>query len=69
MIKTIQSMILHWGYPSAISHLPVEVLLQIFHHCLPETDHLQDSPKLTPIVLTRICRQWRDIAVNTPSLW
>jgi hypothetical protein len=68
--EIIQCMTLHRGYTSALWRLPVEVLSQIFVHCLPpETDHFQVSQKLAPIVLTRICRRWRDIVVNMPSLW
>ncbi|OJA20707.1 hypothetical protein AZE42_06914 [Rhizopogon vesiculosus] len=54
---------------SALWRLPVEILCQIFVHCLPETDHLRDSPKFAPILLTGICRRWREIVVNTPGLW
>ncbi|OAX34338.1 hypothetical protein K503DRAFT_454175 [Rhizopogon vinicolor AM-OR11-026] len=54
---------------SALWCLPVEILCQIFVHCLPEIDHLRDSPELAPILLTGICRRWREIVVNTPGLW
>jgi hypothetical protein len=49
--------------------LPVEILCHIFVHCLPETDRLKVSPELAPTLLTRICRQWREVAVNMPALW
>jgi len=67
----VHSMVLHQGHMSAPSswHFPVEVLSQIFIHCLPETNHLKVSSKLAPMLLTRICRHWRQVAVNIPSLW
>ncbi|KAG1894052.1 uncharacterized protein F5891DRAFT_1195607 [Suillus fuscotomentosus] len=62
-------------------HLPNEVLSKIFHEALlplhdmaPCYDHLDDlslSSRLleAPLLLTKICRRWRDIAVGMPSLW
>ncbi|OAX34341.1 hypothetical protein K503DRAFT_747560 [Rhizopogon vinicolor AM-OR11-026] len=68
--ETIHSTVLRRGYESALSRLPVEVLCQIFVLCLPaETRHFRISSKLAPILLTRICRRWREVAVTTPSLW
>jgi hypothetical protein len=68
-----QSMILHRGYMSSLWHLPVEILSQIFIHCLHswETGLCTDnvSPMLAPLLLTRVCRRWRDVAVNMPILW
>lgn len=49
--------------------LPTEVLCHIFVHCLPETDYTRPQPQSPPILLTRICRRWREIAVDMPSLW
>ncbi|OAX37663.1 hypothetical protein K503DRAFT_692975, partial [Rhizopogon vinicolor AM-OR11-026] len=65
----VHSMNLHRGYKSALWRLPVEILNQIFVHCLPETDHWRISPEEAPILLTKICRQWREVVVNMPSLW
>jgi len=68
--ETICSTVLRRGYESALSHLPVEVLCQIFVLCLPaEIHHFRISSNLAPILLTRICRRWREVAVTTPSLW
>ncbi|KAJ7170884.1 hypothetical protein C8R43DRAFT_981418 [Mycena crocata] len=50
--------------------LPVEVTSEIFIHCLPAT--LPDEPRtpsIVPLLLTCICRQWRNIALATPRLW
>ncbi|KAJ6606253.1 hypothetical protein DFH09DRAFT_1119675 [Mycena vulgaris] len=51
-----------------ILDLPVEITAEIFIHCLPESDH---TPLLSkaPLLLGRICTQWRDIALSTPGLW
>ncbi|KAG2046903.1 hypothetical protein BDR06DRAFT_1014344 [Suillus hirtellus] len=65
----IQSMTFHKGLRSAIWRLPAEVLCHIFHHCLPEDKYLSSTSNLTPMLLTRICRPWREVAVDMPSLW
>ncbi|KAJ6582179.1 hypothetical protein B0H19DRAFT_1117727 [Mycena capillaripes] len=53
-------------YP--ILTLPVEVTSEIFLHCLP-TEPDQPSTSVAPMVLGRICQQWRNIAYNNPRLW
>ncbi|KAG1874350.1 hypothetical protein F4604DRAFT_2009713 [Suillus subluteus] len=67
--KIIQSMTVHKELEPAIWRLPTEVLSQIFHCCLPEDQYLSPAPNLAPMLLTRICRPWRDVAVDMPSLW
>ncbi|OJA08432.1 hypothetical protein AZE42_06553 [Rhizopogon vesiculosus] len=67
--KIVYSMNLHQGYKSALWRLPVEVLSQIFVHCLPESDYLWISRMEGPMLLTHICRRWREVVVNMPSLW
>ncbi|KAG1747884.1 uncharacterized protein EDB91DRAFT_48864 [Suillus paluster] len=67
--KITQSMNLHKGFVSAFWRLPTEVLSQIFIHCLPDTSHLSPASGLAPMLLTRVCRRWREIAVCMPSLW
>ncbi|KIK34980.1 hypothetical protein CY34DRAFT_784200 [Suillus luteus UH-Slu-Lm8-n1] len=66
--KIIESIAFHKGLGSALWRLPPEILSQIFRYCLPEDDF---SPALNkaPLLLTRICQPWRDVAMNTPSLW
>ncbi|KAG1778955.1 hypothetical protein EV702DRAFT_1088781 [Suillus placidus] len=49
--------------------LPTEVLCHIFIHCLPKTDYTRPQSQSPPILLTRICRRWREVAVDMPSLW
>lgn len=52
-----------------LTFLPNELVSQIFWHCLP-SDRL---PTMTndeaPLLLTRICSQWRRLAHATPELW
>ncbi|KAG2037882.1 hypothetical protein BDR03DRAFT_955769 [Suillus americanus] len=71
--KIIKSINLHKRLVSPLWRLPTEVLSQIFCHCLPQIpklDELQPPSTLTaPMLLTKICRQWREIAVGMPSLW
>ncbi|PPR01699.1 hypothetical protein CVT24_001527 [Panaeolus cyanescens] len=54
-----------------IRFIPDEVLGQIFISCLsfddpyPGTGH----PDCPPVLLTHVCRRWRNVAVSTPELW
>ncbi|KAG2141899.1 hypothetical protein DEU56DRAFT_795438 [Suillus clintonianus] len=71
--KIIESMILHKRLGSALWRFPTEILTQIFHHCLPQIpqfEGLQPPSELeVPMLLTRICRRWREVALGMPSLW
>ncbi|KAG2089430.1 uncharacterized protein F5147DRAFT_587113 [Suillus discolor] len=70
--KIMQSMNLHKGLLSALWRFPTEVLSQIFNHCLPETTFSLSPLSFrvkAPILLTRICQRWREVAVGTPDLW
>ncbi|KAG1856128.1 hypothetical protein F4604DRAFT_1215802 [Suillus subluteus] len=66
-------MVLDKRLPSAFSiwpgRLPTEVLCHIFDYCLPDTKYLSPTPDMAPILLTRVCRRWREVAVDMPSLW
>ncbi|KAG2087526.1 uncharacterized protein F5147DRAFT_781289 [Suillus discolor] len=54
----------------AASCLPAELLSEIFMRTLPPFDELFPPSKLrSPMLLTRICRRWREVAVGTPGLW
>ncbi|KAG1742870.1 hypothetical protein EDB19DRAFT_1604251, partial [Suillus lakei] len=67
------SMNLHKRLMSALWCFPTEILSQIFCHCLPKIPELPDlqlpSELSTPMLLTRICRQWRGVAMDLPNLW
>ncbi|KAG1740806.1 uncharacterized protein EDB91DRAFT_1004775, partial [Suillus paluster] len=67
--RVIQSLDLHKRFGSALWRLPTEVLSHIFIFCLPEVKYLSPASKLAPMLLTRICQRWREVAVGMPSLW
>ncbi|KAJ6615366.1 hypothetical protein B0H10DRAFT_2041115 [Mycena sp. CBHHK59/15] len=49
--------------------LPPEITSEIFINCLPHPNAIYPGLNTAPIVLTRICRAWRDVALSTPRLW
>ncbi|KIK36395.1 hypothetical protein CY34DRAFT_811315 [Suillus luteus UH-Slu-Lm8-n1] len=49
--------------------LPSELLGEIFLRCLPRTNYVTPSSDECPLVLTRVCRHWRAVALSTPRLW
>ena len=49
--------------------LQPELLQEIFMWCLPRNRNPTLSAKEAPILLTRICSYWRQLAFSTPSLW
>ncbi|KAJ7702065.1 hypothetical protein B0H16DRAFT_1440545 [Mycena metata] len=46
--------------------LPPEITAEIFKWCIDEGC---PYPDVAPLVFTRICRQWRALALATPALW
>ncbi|KAG2035628.1 hypothetical protein BDR03DRAFT_1092986 [Suillus americanus] len=64
-----QSNTLHGSFSSPIWRLPTEILSQIFLYCLPEDEHCMYASRQAPLLLTRICRRWREVAVSLPRLW
>ncbi|KAJ6473269.1 hypothetical protein C8R45DRAFT_907901 [Mycena sanguinolenta] len=60
-------------YP--ILKLPFEVTSEIFFNSLPDIQDAHPifdfSPERLPIpvLLTQVCRAWREIALNTPQIW
>ncbi|KAJ7645987.1 hypothetical protein DFH06DRAFT_1332926 [Mycena polygramma] len=61
---------------SPILLLPPEITTAIFEHCLPPHPRQHrsfkqpwPSPGEAPLLLGQICRQWREISLNTPTLW
>ncbi|KAJ7271208.1 hypothetical protein C8J57DRAFT_1321046 [Mycena rebaudengoi] len=53
---------------SPILGLPFDITSEIFVHCLLDDEPLP-HPNHAPIVLTRICQEWRATALNTPNIW
>ncbi|KAG2365477.1 hypothetical protein BDR07DRAFT_1607462 [Suillus spraguei] len=68
-VHFIQSSTVRTRSSSTISHLPTEILSEIFLYCLPQEEHLPPASRLAPILLTRICRRWRQVALGFPRLW
>ncbi|KAJ7709441.1 hypothetical protein B0H17DRAFT_1248924 [Mycena rosella] len=58
-------------YP--VLSLPPEITSEIFLSCLPTsyTDPNKKSvnPKEAPMLLSHVCRTWRQVALSTPALW
>lgn len=55
--------------PPACGRLPLELLGEIFLWCLPHTKYPTPSSNDCPLIFTRVCRQWRAVALSTPRLW
>ncbi|KIJ94895.1 hypothetical protein K443DRAFT_11769 [Laccaria amethystina LaAM-08-1] len=59
----------HRALISPSRQLPLDVLGEIFIHCLPEGRNAVMSSQEAPILLGRICSAWRSISLSTPRLW
>ncbi|KAJ7887406.1 hypothetical protein B0H13DRAFT_2042943 [Mycena leptocephala] len=47
--------------------LPTEITTEIFKWCYEAG--LRLLPSVAPLLLTRVCRDWRELALSTPALW
>ncbi|KAJ6629864.1 hypothetical protein B0H10DRAFT_1211737 [Mycena sp. CBHHK59/15] len=57
-----------YAYP--VLTLPNEITSEIFLNFLPPyPDRPPSTGLLSPILLGQVCRQWREVAFSTPSLW
>ncbi|KAK6991775.1 F-box domain-containing protein [Favolaschia claudopus] len=64
----VQQRLHSYKYP--VLTLPNEIVAEIFLHFLPPYPEVPPLlGDLSPLHFTHICRQWRDIACNTPQLW
>ncbi|PPR08057.1 hypothetical protein CVT24_010857 [Panaeolus cyanescens] len=54
---------------SPIRRLPNEVLAEIFRHTLPAHRNPRTHPSDSPILLTLVCRKWREISLSMPYMW
>nr|GAT61183.1 predicted protein [Mycena chlorophos] len=59
----------HEALLSPMRRIPNDVLGLIFQHTLPERRHTALDPSEGPLLLMRVCRYWRDLALGTPRLW
>ncbi|KAJ7673806.1 hypothetical protein DFH06DRAFT_1173320 [Mycena polygramma] len=68
----IQTKLSAVAYP--VLTVPFDVISKIFDHCLPPVEapeaifRFGDKPPVA-LLLSQICRVWRDIAFKTPRLW
>ncbi|KAJ7781005.1 hypothetical protein B0H16DRAFT_1877806 [Mycena metata] len=54
-------------YP--VLSLPPEITSEIFLHCTPEGYRDAVDTRFAPLLLMRVCRAWRQVAISTPALW
>ncbi|KAF7760253.1 hypothetical protein Agabi119p4_10929 [Agaricus bisporus var. burnettii] len=59
----------HKALLSPARRLSPNVIQKIFLYCLPSEHNPVMSSREAPLLLGRICSQWRDIALATPQLW
>ncbi|KAJ7072888.1 hypothetical protein C8F01DRAFT_264376 [Mycena amicta] len=59
----------HRALISPFRLLPLDLIREIFVACLRTDTNSVMSANEAPVLLTRVCRSWRDIALATPSLW
>ncbi|KAJ7872286.1 hypothetical protein B0H14DRAFT_2502721, partial [Mycena olivaceomarginata] len=58
------------SYKYPVLTLPNEIVCEIFVHFLPPYPVCPPpTGSLSPILLTHICRGWREIALESPALW
>ena len=68
--KTIQKRIDDYNIIlSPVRRLPLDVLHEIFFHCLPTHRNPIMSSSEPPVLLTRVCSSWRAIALSSPRIW
>jgi hypothetical protein len=67
-LQDLQSQLESIAYP--ILTLPPEMTSEIFIHCLPSKRYTGVvNTDEAPLLLTHVCRVWRQIAISTPALW
>ncbi|KAJ7646527.1 hypothetical protein FB45DRAFT_820989 [Roridomyces roridus] len=59
----------HTALISYPRRLPVDIVREIFVACLPTNRNAVMSTQEAPLLISRICSAWREIALTTPSLW
>ncbi|KAK7048922.1 hypothetical protein R3P38DRAFT_1881799 [Favolaschia claudopus] len=53
-----------------VARLPVEVASDIFRLCVPDDqEYAQPDHRMAPLLLLRVCHQWRAIALARSALW
>ncbi|KAF9475958.1 hypothetical protein BDN70DRAFT_840040, partial [Pholiota conissans] len=66
----LQQMVLDYrALESPLRRFPVDLLREIFLHCLSKENNAIMIAQEAPLVLTHICSSWRSVALSTPTLW
>ncbi|KAJ6576317.1 hypothetical protein B0H10DRAFT_1712997, partial [Mycena sp. CBHHK59/15] len=52
-----------------IQRLPIELLQEIFLVCLPAAEYMAPSSRLAPMLISWVCKHWRNTAHSLPALW
>ncbi len=52
-----------------VNRLPYEIIGAIFMHCLSKGEFKWPHIDNAPLLLCRVCRIWRLVAIMTPGLW
>ncbi|KAH7925108.1 hypothetical protein BV22DRAFT_1195437 [Leucogyrophana mollusca] len=59
----------HEALTAPVHRVPHEILGEIFLRCLPAFLYPTPLPLSSPMLLTKVCRRWRAVALSTPRLW
>ncbi|KDR72859.1 hypothetical protein GALMADRAFT_125681 [Galerina marginata CBS 339.88] len=59
----------HQALISPFRRLPPEILQVIFVWCLPQTRNAVMHASEAPVLLGRVCSEWRRISLATPEVW
>ncbi|KAF5373054.1 hypothetical protein D9758_001524 [Tetrapyrgos nigripes] len=59
----------HRAPMSPIHRIPPELLAEVFTRCLPVEHIPTRSLTEAPLLLTLVCKTWREICLTTPRLW
>ncbi|KAJ3767666.1 hypothetical protein FB446DRAFT_848954 [Lentinula raphanica] len=59
----------HRALMAPIRRVPVEMMAMIFVYCLPLDRYPIRSLFEAPLLLTVVCREWREIVITYPPLW
>ncbi|KAF7291406.1 F-box domain-containing protein [Mycena indigotica] len=59
----------HTALVAPMRRVPEEILRLVFLETLPENRGAAMHPSESPLLLSRVCRYWRDLALAMPKLW
>src|SRR5437899_3140675 len=54
---------------SPARRLPLDILREVFYHCLTTSRNPTLCATEAPMLLTRICGTWRSVALSSPRIW